>query len=68
MADAVDDTKGRRSVAGILAEVDAQRNGYLTAMKGHEAEARHLLAKIAACDAILASPAAQPGQRDGTDE
>ena len=51
------DSNGRRSVAGILAEVQAQRAGYLAAMQGHEAETRHLLAKMAACDAILGSAA-----------
>ena len=55
------DSNGRRSVAGILAEVQAQRAGYLAAMQGHEAETRHLLAKMAALDAILDSAAAQPG-------
>ena len=55
------DTNGRRSVAGILTEVQAQRAGYLAAMQGHEAETRYLLAKMAACDAILDSAAAQPG-------
>jgi hypothetical protein len=54
------DTNGRRSVAGILAEVQAQRAGYLEAMQDHEAETRHLLAKVAALDAILDSAAAQP--------
>jgi len=60
------DTNGRRSVAGILTEVQAQRAGYLAAMQGHEAETRHLLAKMAACDAILDSAAAQPGTKDTT--
>lgn len=55
-----EDTNGRRSVAGILAEVQAQRDGYLAAMQGHEAETRHLLAKVAALDAILDSAAAHP--------
>ena len=55
------DTNGRRSVAGILTEVQSQRAGYLAAMQGHEAETRHLLAKMAACDSILDSAAAQPG-------
>ena len=54
------DTNGRRSVAGILAEVQAQRAGYFEAMQGHETETRHLLAKVAALDAILDSAAAQP--------
>jgi len=44
----VQETNGRRSVAGILAEVQSQRAGYLAAMQGHEAETRHLLAKMAA--------------------
>ena len=60
------DTNGRRSVAGILTEVQAQRAGYLAAMQGHEAETRHLRAKMAACDAILDSAAAQPGTKDTT--
>jgi hypothetical protein len=30
-------------------------------MQGHEAETRHLLAKMAALDAVLDSSAAQPG-------
>ena len=60
------DTNGRRSVAGILTEVQAQRAGYLAAMQGHEAETRHLLAKMAACDAILDSAAAQPVTNDTT--
>ena len=55
------ESNGRRSVAGILAEVQSQRDGYLAAMQGHEAETRYLLAKMAACDAILDSAAAQPG-------
>ena len=55
------ESTGRRSEAGKLAEVQAQRDGYLAAMQGHEAETRHLLAKMAACDAILDSAAAQPG-------
>jgi hypothetical protein len=54
------DTNGRRSVAGILAEVQAQRAGYLAMMQDHEAETRHLLAKVSALDAILDSAAAQP--------
>jgi hypothetical protein len=58
------DSNGRRSVAGILTEVQAQRAGYLAAMQGHEAETRYLLAKMAACDAILDSAAAQPGTKD----
>jgi len=60
------DTNGRRSVAGILTEVQSQRAGYLAAMKGHEAETRYLLAKVTACDAILDSAAAQPGTKDTT--
>ena len=60
------DTNGRRSVAGILTEVQAQRAGYLAAMQGHEAETRHLLAKMAALDAGLDSAAAQPGTKDTT--
>ena len=60
------DTNGRRSVAGILTEVPAQRAGYLAAMQGHESETRYLLAKMAACDAILDSAAAQPGTKDTT--
>jgi hypothetical protein len=60
------DTNGRRSVAGILTEVQAQRAGYLAAMQGHEAETRYLLAKMAACDAILDSAAAQPGASERT--
>ena len=60
------ESNGRRSVAGILTEVQAQRAGYLAAMQGHEAETRHLLAKMAACDAILDSAAAQPGTKDTT--
>jgi hypothetical protein len=55
------DSNGRRSVAGILTEVQAQRAGYLADMQAHEAETRHLLAKMAALDAILDSAAAQPG-------
>ena len=55
------DSNGRRSVAGILTEVQAQRAGYLAAMQGHEAETRYLLAKVTACDSILDSAAAQPG-------
>ena len=58
------DSNGRRSVAGILTEVQSQRAGYLAAMQGHEAETRHLLAKMAALDAILDSAAAQPGTKD----
>jgi len=54
------ETNGRRSVAGILAEVQAQRGRYLSEMQGCEAETRHLLAKVAALDAILDSSAAQP--------
>ena len=57
----VQESNGRRSVAGILAEVQAQRDGYMAAMKGHEAETRYLLAKVTACDSILDSAAAQPG-------
>ena len=41
--------------------MQAQRAGYLAAMQGHEAETRHLLAKMAALDAVLDSAAAQPG-------
>ena len=48
---------GRRTVASIVAEIESQRDGYREAMRGHEAEARHLLAKMAALDAILDSPA-----------
>ena len=48
---------GRRTVANIVAEIEGQRAGYLAAMRGHEAETRHLLAKMAALDAILDSPA-----------
>ena len=55
------ESNGRRSVAGILAEVQSQRAGYLAAMQGHEAETRPLLAKMAALDAVLDSAAAQPG-------
>jgi len=47
---------GRRTVANIVAEIEGQRAGYLAAMRAHEAETRHLLAKMAACDAILDSP------------
>ena len=54
-------SNGRRSVAGILTEVQAQRARYLAAMKGSETETRHLLAKMAALDAILDSAVAQPG-------
>ncbi len=60
------ESNGRRSVAGILAEVQSQRAGYLAAMQGHEAETRHLLAKMAALDAVLDSSAAQPGTKDVT--
>ena len=60
------ESNGRRSVAGILTEVQAQRAGYLAAMQGHEAEPRHLLAKMAALDAVLDSAAAQPGTKDTT--
>jgi hypothetical protein len=60
------DTNVRRSVAGIITEVQAQRAGYLAAMQGHEAETRYLLAKMAACDAILDSAAAQPGASERT--
>ena len=60
------ESNGRRSAAGILAEVQAQRAGYLAAMQGHEAETRHLLAKMAALDAVLDSTAAQPGTKDTT--
>jgi len=60
------ESNGRRSVAGILTEVQAQRAGYLAAMQGHEAETRHLLAKMAALDAVLDSAAAQPGTKDTT--
>jgi hypothetical protein len=62
----VQESNGRRSVAGILTEVQAQRAGYLAAMKGHEAETRYLLAKVTACDAILDSAAAQPGASERT--
>ena len=58
------DSNGRRSVAGILAEIQSQRARYLAAMQGHEAETRHLLAKMAALDAVLDSAAAQPGTKD----
>jgi len=58
------ESNGRRSVAGILTEVQAQRARYLAAMKGSETETRHLLAKMAALDAILDSAAAQPGTKD----
>ena len=58
------ETNGRRSVAGILAEVQSQRARYLETMQGCEAETRHLLAKVAALDAILDSAAAQPGTKD----
>ena len=53
-------SNGRRSVAGILAEVQSQRARYLETMQGHKDETRHLLAKVAALDAILDSSAAQP--------
>ena len=62
----VQETNGRRSVAGILAEVQSQRAGYLADMQAHEAETRHLLAKVAALDAILDSAAAQPGASERT--
>ena len=58
------ESNGRRSVAGILTEVQAQRAGYLADMQAHESETRYLLAKMAACDAILDSAAAQPGTKD----
>jgi len=54
------ETNGRRSVAGILAEVQSQRGRYLETMQGHETETGRLLAKVAALDAILDSAAAQP--------
>tara|TARA_R110000765_G_scaffold99870_1_gene187317 strand:- start:166 stop:375 length:210 start_codon:yes stop_codon:yes gene_type:complete len=60
------ESNGRRSVAGILAEIQSQRARYLAAMQGHEAETRHLLAKMAALDAVLDSSAAQPGTKDVT--
>ena len=41
---------GRRTVANIVAEIEAQRAGYLEAMRGHEA-------KMAALDRLLDSPA-----------
>ena len=59
-------SNGRRSVAGILAEVQSQRAGYLAAMQGHAAATRLLLAKMAALDAILDSAAAQPGVSERT--
>jgi hypothetical protein len=62
----VQETNGRRSVAGILAEVQSQRAEYLADMQAHEAETRHLLAKVAALDAILDSAAAQPGASERT--
>ena len=62
----IQETNGRRSVAGILAEVHTQRDGYLAAMQGHETETRHLLAKVAALDAILDSAAAHPAPSERT--
>jgi hypothetical protein len=51
---------GRRSVAGIIAEVQGQRARYLTAVQAHEVGTRYLLAKMEALDAILDSAAAKP--------
>ena len=49
-------TSGRRTVANIVAEIECQRAGYLATLRGNETEIRNLLAKMAACDAILDSP------------
>ena len=48
---------GRRTVANVVLEIEAQRAGYLAAMRGHEAETRILLGNMSALDAILDSPA-----------